>query len=180
MLNFILKEVKDYKINCIGNEYCIGIDIFDAFEYLRKMKNLDGENMIYCNNCKCMTSGSRQEMIYSLPPVLIIVLNRGKNAQDFNEQFDFPEVLNFIETNFVIFEGSYKKYYLCGLISCIGGSSSNVHYICFCRNSIDSKFIMYNDTIVSENIEIEEAMKCTISDNDNEKVIPYILFYRHF
>ena len=119
-------------------------------------------------------------MIFSLPPVLIIVLNRGKNAQDFNEKFEFPEILNFIGTNYVTFEGSYKKYFLCGLISCIGGSTSNVHYISYSRNSMNDKFVMYNDTLVSENIDIEEAMKYIISDNDNEKLTPYILFYHHF
>ena len=83
----------------------------------------------------------------------------------------------------MIYEGSFKKYFLCGLISFFGESSSNVHYISFCRNSVNDRFVMYNDTIVSENIEIEEAMNYTISDkfdNDNEKVTPYILFYRYF
>ena len=181
MFNFILKEVKDDKIKSIGNENYNGINIYDAFDNMRKLNILDGEeNMMYCNNCKCKFSGSRQEIIFSLPPVLIIVLNRGNNGQDFNEEFFFPEVLKFVETNFVIYEGSYKKYYLCGLISIIGGSSSNVHYISFCRDSMNSKFVMYNDTIVSENIEIEEAMKCIISDNDYEKRTPYILFYHYF
>jgi ubiquitin C-terminal hydrolase len=97
MLVFILKKVKEDKIKSIGNEYYTGIDLYDAFENDRKLEILDGENMIYCNKCKCLCAGSHQQMIFSLPPVLIIVLNRGRNNLDFNEKFDFPEVLNLLE-----------------------------------------------------------------------------------
>jgi ubiquitin C-terminal hydrolase len=180
MLVFILKKVKEYKIELIGNEYYTGINLYDAFENDRNLEILDGENMIYCNNCKCLYSGTHQQMMFSLPPVLIIVLNRGRNNLDFNENFDFPEVLNFIGTNYVIYEGSYKKYFLCGIIVHLGESSSSGHFICYCRRSMNEKFVMYNDTIVTENIEIEEAMKCTISNNTNEKRTPYILFYHYF
>ena len=180
MLNFILKEVKEYKIKSIGNEYYNKINIYDAFDRMEKKNHLYGENQIFCNNCNKMSNHDSNEMIFSLPPILIVVLNRGKNGQDFNEQFIFDEVLNFNNSNYVIYEKSYKKYYLCGLISRIGGISSNSHFISFCRNSVYNKFVMYNDTLVTENIEIEDAMKFKISDNDNEKVTPYILFYHYF
>ena len=49
MLNFKLKEAKDNKIKNIGNENYQGIDIFDAFENIKKLNTLD---MIYYNNCK--------------------------------------------------------------------------------------------------------------------------------
>ena len=180
LMVFILKKVKDDKMQSFGNENYAGIDIFDAFKSDRKVENLVGENMIFCNDCKCLTPGSHLQMIYSLPPVLIIVLNRGRNNQDFKEEFTFPEVLNFNENNYVIYDGSYKKYFLCGIIVHLGESSSSGHFICFCRNAINDKFVMYNDAIVSDNIEIEEAMKCNISDNNNEKRTPYILFYHYF
>ena len=149
------------------------------FESLRKLKIFDVENKIYCNFCKSQQSGSRQEEIYSLPPILIIALNRGKNDQYFNEEFNFPEVLNLNDTNYVRKENSYKKYFLCGLIKYFGEDCSNSHYISYCRNSVNDKFVMYNDTLVSENIEINDAIKCKISDNNNENENPYILFY-HF
>ena len=180
MLVFILKKVKEEKMKSIGNQYYNGINLYDAFDNDRKIEILDGENMIYCNHCKCLCSGSHQQMIFSLPPVLIIVLNRGRNNLDFNEKFEFQEVLNFIGNNYVIYEGSYKKYFLCGIIVHLGESSSSGHFICFCRKKLDDKFVMYNDTIVNENIEIDDAMNCTISENNNEKRTPYILFYHYF
>ena len=176
MLNFNLKEVKYDKIKSIGNEYYEGIDIFDAFANMKKLTILD---IIYCNNCKCMTYCSSKEFIYNLPPVLIIVLNRGKNEQDFNEKFNFPEVLDFNKTDYVINEGSYKKYFLCGLIKYFGENSLSGHYISFFRNNLNEKFVMYNDTLVSENFEIFDVMEYNISNNNNEKVTPYILFF-HF
>jgi len=176
MLNFKLKEIKDDKIKNIG-EYYAGIDTFDAFENLRKLKIFD---KIYCNNCKCMASGSSQEKIFSLPPLLIIVLNRGKNDQDFKEEFNFPESFDFSLENFQIYKNSYKKYYLNGIIKYVGESRTNCHYISFWRNTINEKFVKYDDTLVSENCEIEEAMKCIIHENNNENVTPYILFYHYY
>ena len=79
----------------------------------------------------------------------------------------------------LINEDSYQKFFLCGLIKYFGENSLSGHYISFCRNNFNEKFVMYNDTLVSENIEIEEAMKCNTSSNANEKVTPYILLY-HF
>jgi len=87
------------------------------------------------------------------------------NGQDFNEKFKFPEKLDFNKANLLINEGSYKKYFLCGLIKYFGENSLSGHYISFCRNNFNEKFVMYNDTLVSENIEIEEAMKYNTSSN---------------
>ena len=179
-INFILKEIKDDKIKNIGKEYYKGINIYDAFDYMRKINILDGENMIYCNTCNRMASVFSQEMIFSLPPVLIIVLDRGKNDQQFIENFNFPEVLNFTQGNYVLCEGSYKKYYLCGLIKHLRTHNINDHFISFYRNSINEKFVAYDDTLVFENIEINDAMECIISNNNNEKMTPYILFYHYF
>ena len=63
---------------------------------------LDGENMIYCNSCKGLNPGTNQQIIYSLPKVFIIILNRGKNNQDFNEEFIFPKELDLSIENYVV------------------------------------------------------------------------------
>ena len=57
--------------------------------------------MIYCNNCKRLKKGAHQQSIYEFPYVLIIVLNRGRNNQGFNEEFDFPEKLDFTRDNII-------------------------------------------------------------------------------
>ena len=117
MLNFELKKVKEDKMKEIGNEDYDGINLFDAFESDRKEERLEGENMIYCNRCKGMRNGTHKQEIYSLSSVLIIVLNRGKNNKDFNEEFNFPEVINFRNyPNYIIDKVSYKRFQMdmCG------------------------------------------------------------------
>ena len=121
MLNFELKKVKEDKMKLIGKDFYNGINLFDAFESDRKEERLEGENMIYCNRCKGMRNGTHKQEIYSLPSVLIIVLNRGKNNQDFNEEFNFPEVINFMNyPNYIINKDSFKRFYLSGLITLLG------------------------------------------------------------
>ena len=179
MLSFILKKVKEEKLRGIGANNYNGINIFDAFENDRKIENLTGENMIFCNTCQNTYPGSTQQSIYQLPPVLIIVLNRGKNNQDFNEEFYFREVLDFNEGNFVETDKN-KRFFLCGLITHLGESSSSGHFICYCRNDLNDPFVCYNDTQVAEGIEIDIAMRCNLSENSYEKKTPYILFYHYF
>jgi ubiquitin C-terminal hydrolase len=180
MLTFILKNIKEYKIKEIGNYY-EGINIFDAFEKDRKEEILTGQNMIFCNSCQTTCSGATKQEIYSLPPVLIIVLNRGKDNQDFNENFNFPEVLDFNENKFVISNyNNFKRFFLCGIITHLGESSSSGHFICYCRKDLNDPFVCYNDTQTADGIEIDEGMKCNISNNSYEKRTPYILFYHYF
>ena len=96
ILNFILKKVKEYKREILGeylpNDYII--NLIDAFDCENKEEHLIGENMIYCNNCKALKNGYIKQDIYELPPVLIIVLNRGKNNKDFRENFKIDEILD--------------------------------------------------------------------------------------
>ena len=178
LLNFVLKKVKEDKLKEIGKKYYYGIDLFDCFDSDKKEEILNGENMIYCNKCKGLKDGKHQQIIFGLPSVLIIILNRGKNNQDFDEEFKFYETLDFTGTNYIINDNSYKKFYLCGLITHLGESGIGGHFIAYCRNNINDKFLCYNDASVCE-VNIEDAMKAKISDNEYEKKTPYILFY-HF
>ena len=179
LITFILKKISDEQRK-IDQEFYPGINIYNAFENDKKTETLTGENMIYCNTCQASHSGKTQQSIYILPAVLIIVLNRGRDNQDFNEQFDFPEVLDLSTGNYVIENTSYKRFYLCGLITHLGESSSSGHFICYCRNDLNDPFVCYNDTQVSEGIEIDEGMRCNISYKSEEKRTPYILFYHQF
>ena len=181
MLTFILKKIKDDKINSLG-QYYNGINLYDAFDTDGKEEILKDENMIFCNSCQGSHTGSTKQSIYRLPPVLIIVLNRGKNNQDFNEEFNFPEVLDFNnDYKFVISnDNNYKRFFLCGIITHLGESSSSGHFICYCRNNLNDPFVCYNDTQIAEGIEIDAGMSCNISENSYEKKTPYILFYHYF
>ena len=175
---FQLKKIKDDKMAKMGNYYDnnIKLDLFDAFYNQQEEEFLYGENMIYCNNCNGLRDGFHQQSIYQLPYVLIIILNRGKNNEDFNEEFDFPEILDFNNHGVIINHNSYKKYYLCGIITHLGESGSGGHFIAYCRNNVNDNFLCYNDDKVTE-VSIKNAMSSKISDNVLEKKTPYILFY---
>ena len=156
------------------------MNLFDAFYNQQKLENLDGNNMIYCNRCKCLTNGLHQQVIFNLPSVLIIILNRGKNNKDFNEEFTFPPTIDFSNLNIIHNQNNvYKKYYLSGVITHLGESGTAGHFISYCRNSSTSNFLCYNDTSVNE-VSIETAMSSKISQNELEKKTPYVLFYHYY
>jgi len=178
LLIFQLKKVKEYKQKLYkGNNYH-NLNLIDAFECEKQEEILDGENMIYCNFCKGLRSGTHQQSIYSLPNVIIIILNRGRNNQDFNEEFAFPKILDLSDQNIIIQKDSNHKFYLCGIITHLGESGAGGHFIAYCRNNPDSNFLCYNDAQVSE-VSVEVAMSSKISNNEYEKKTPYILLY-HF
>ena len=181
LLIFQLKKVKEQKKKELGdyyNYYHKTLNIYDAFEVEQKEEELKGENMIYCNNCRKLTNGKHQTKIFGLPEILIIVLNRGENNKDFNEEFEIYEKLDFNNRNLITNQDSYKKYYLCGVITLLGEIGDG-HYIAYCRNDPNGQFICYNDSIVSD-VSIEVATSSKKSDNDFEKKTPYILFYHHY
>jgi ubiquitin C-terminal hydrolase len=177
LLIFQLKNVKENRQKTLkaNNKYII--NIYDAFDNDNKEEILDGENMIYCNYCKGLHSGTHQQTIYLLPKVLIIILNRGKNNQDFNEEFIFPKELDLSIENYVINKDLCKtNFYLQSVITHLGESGSGGHFIAYCRNGPYEDFFCYNDASVSK-ASVEDAMGSKISEIEYEKRTPYILVY---
>ena len=60
LLIFQLKKVKEFKRKLIGGNNYHNLNLIDAFECEKKEELLDGENMIYCNNCKGLKPGIHQ------------------------------------------------------------------------------------------------------------------------
>ena len=174
LLIFQLKKIKE-KSNVQGRN----LNLLDAFNVEQKEEILEGDNMIYCNNCHGLRKGIHQQNIYGLPSVLIIILNRGKDNKDYNEQFDFPLELDLTNKNIVINQQSYKKFYLCGVIIHSGESGASGHFFAYCRNSPNSQFSLYNDAIITP-AKNEDALRTITSNNDYERRTPYILFYHHY
>ena len=177
LLIFQLKNVKENRQKTLNNNNKYKLNIYDAFDNDNKEEKLDGENMIYCNFCKGLNPGIHQQTIYLLPKVLIIILNRGKNNQDFNEEFVFPKKLDLSIENYVINKDLCKtNFYLQSVITHLGESGSGGHFIAYCRNGPNGDFYCYNDASVSK-ASVEDAMGSKISDKEYEKRTPYILVY---
>ena len=172
---FPLEEVRKFKymnnINMFNfNNANINfdeVDIYDCFNYDRKIYYMDGENSIYCNYCKANCIGYITTHLVTGPEILILLLNRGKGIE-FNIKINFYEELNLY--NYIEYRGTGCDYKLIGVITHIGESSMSGHFIAYCRDPISDKWKKYNDAIVNE-----------INNFENEVInfaMPYLLFYQ--
>jgi len=141
------------------------IDLYECFEYNGKIDLMTGENQMYCNKCNKLNDSLFSTSIYSGPNYLIIILNRGKGAV-YECKVNFPEQLNLI--NYITIKAIAVVYELYAVISHLGPSSMEGHFVAYCRNRIDNKWYLYNDSIVT---------LCSRPQQYNDGM-PYILFYK--
>ena len=171
-LIFPLEEVKNMKNNLLKNNNQINIDnnrvtIYDCFYYNQKSDLFTGENKNYCNVCKKLWDSIYTSRIFSSPNILILILNRGK-GNIFNVKLDFNEVIDI--TQFVLQKDKPQLIYsLYGVITHIGESGPNAHFMASCRSPVDNKWYRYNDAMVNP---INNIQKEIIDFGT-----PYILFY---
>ena len=105
--------------------------------------------------------------IFVSPNVLVLILNRGKD-NIYNVKLDFNETIDI--TQFVLQKDSPKIIYnLYGVITHIGQSGPNAHFVASCKSPINNKWYRYNDALVNE---IKNIQKEVIDFGT-----PYILFY---
>jgi ubiquitin C-terminal hydrolase len=136
----------------------------ECFTDLNKAEILTGQNAIYCNKCKGMRNAKMFNEIIKAPNVLIIILNRGK-GNTFECDVDFPSSLDL--SKYIKEPSSIKQYELMGVISHLGRSSMEGHFIAYCRH-FDFSWYLFNDSIVKQ-----------IGGVSDFKGIPYILFYQN-
>ena len=144
------------------------VSINECFEFNQKSDSFTGQNQIYCNLCKQNSDSMYSSRIFINPNILILILNRGKNNVH-DVKLDFTEKIDI--TQFVLQKESPQILYcLYGVITHIGQSGPNAHFIASCKSPVDGKWYRYNDAIVSP---------ITNFINDVlEFGTPYILFYR--
>ena len=121
------------------------------------------EDGLYCAICKCPTESIYNNRIYSLSPILIIILNREKDNK-FKCDVDFPENINI--SKYIQCPESNYNYSLIGIVSHLGSMSG--HFISYCKHLITNEWYCYNDEIVS---------RCEEQFNNKRKGTPYILIY---
>ena len=170
-LEFPLQHINQYFYN-IGKRPLFtqdgknpDVDLYECFEYNRKIDLMNGENQMYCNICNKLCDATYTNFIYSGPNYLIINLNRGRGAV-YECKVNFPEQLNLF--NYVSYQHGITAYELYAVICHLGPSSMSGHFVAYCRNRIDNKWYLYNDAFV------------TLCDKPKQYTegMPYILFYR--
>ena len=150
------------------NNFVNRVSLQDCFIYNQKSEHFTGEIRNYCNKCKQLYDSIYTSKIFVSPNVLVLILNRGK-GNIYNVKLDFPEILDI--TQFVLRKDMPKiTYYLYGVITHIGQSGPNAHFVASCKSPIDHNWYRYNDAIVNP-------------INDKQKEVfnfgtPYILFYQ--
>ena len=155
-----LEEVRNFK-----NRYQNYVTIRECFEYYQKTDYMIGENQIYCNYCKRMSTSENNTTLIVGPKILIINLNRGKGLQ-FNIKLLFEEKIDI--SNFIFYSKQTNfNYRLIGVVTHFGPSGESGHFIAFCKSFVDGNWYKYNDAIVTLS-SFTEAQRTGV---------PYILFY---
>ena len=144
------------------------VTLFDCFCYNQKVEKFTGENRNYCNICKQLYDSFYGSKIFSSPNVLILILNRGK-GNIYNVKLEFTETIDI--TQFVLQKDKPQMFYkLYGVITHIGESGPNAHFVASCKSYIDDKWYRFNDAFVNP---INDFQKEVINFGT-----PYILFYQ--
>ena len=174
LLIFPLEEIKKYKNNMNlmnlqsfyqGPTNTVSMD--DCFIYNEKTDFFTGDNKNYCNLCKQLCDSQYTSKIYVSPNILILILNRGKGNM-YKVNLDFTMKLDI--TNYVILKENTRIIYnLYGVITHLGESGPNAHFVASCKSPVDNKWYRYNDAQVSP---IQDFKRDVYNFG-----VPYILFY---
>ena len=144
------------------------VNINECFIYNQKSEMFTGENMNYCNICRQLFNSVYTSKIYVSPNYLILILNRGK-GNIFHVKLEFTLQIDI--TDFVEFKNERTIYDLYGVITHIGETGPNAHFIASCKSPIDHQWYRYKDSLVTpiayNNIQTEVF----------DFGVPYILFY---
>ena len=151
-------------ISTLRTEESKKVTLYDCFKEFIKGELLAGQNQIYCNNCNQSSDAQLTYEIIKPPNVFILIINRGR-GNTFKCDLDFPQ--NFDLNKYLGINNNNKNIYdLIGVISHLGESSMEGHFIAYCKH-FDEKWYIFNDSIVN---------KYDISKKFSG--IPYILFYK--
>ena len=171
-LDKVRDMVRNMKMNNNQNNININNDIvtiYDCFLYNQKPDLFTGENRNYCNICNGLNDSYYTSLVYSFPTILILILNRGKDNVH-KIKVDFQEVIDL--TNFANANRVQEKllYNLIGVITHIGESGPNAHFVASCKSSVNNNWYRFNDAFVY------------LINDVNKEIInfqnPYILFYQ--
>ena len=168
-LQFPLEEVlkfkkQSYNINIIDNNV---VYIYDCFNYDKNVNVMSGDNAIFCNYCNMVCNSYMYTYLVTGPDIFILFLHREKEVK-LNVKVIIEENLNLF--NYIEYKNTGFNYKLIGVITSIGESGLDEHFIAYCRDPISEKWYKYNDAIVTE-----------VNNFQSEVLnfgIPFLLFYQ--
>ena len=183
-LYFDIHKIKEYMKNNKFKRKNIGfLSINDCLDYQRRDINLkdffkeinlsilekfkinNKSGKAFCDKCQKETKWSLYNYLYSANTILPIILNRGNDDDYLIEEIIIPEELNL--ENYVEYNKSVKKYYLCGVVSNLGKNNTNGRFIAYCRMTYNGKWFRYFN---------EKISSCKLNEIFTEGV-PYLIIY---
>ena len=158
------------------------MNLYDCFDLFQKEEDLDQHNTWFCKKCKENKEAKIKMQTYQLPPLLVIHLKRFKNIKDRRYYMMREEYAkNNIQINFPVegqdltrycsdgnVKGKSAIYDLYGVVNHYGHSGGG-HYIAQCKNSINKKWWIFDDSRVKPMVDISRQL-------DYEAA--YVIFYR--
>ena len=166
MLIFPLEQIKiTFKKNN-SNKNIDKISIYDCFEYYQNKNNDEGKK-IFCKRCNQLSEVINTSKLFNAPNILIIILNRGK-PNTYNMKIEFNEIIDL--TDYIKYKTNKIIYNLYGVVTHLGKSGEEGHFIAVCKNLIDNLWYKYNDSEIKKINNIKKEIL------DYGK--PYILFYQ--
>ena len=139
--------------------------LYNCLTHYTQKNRLDKENQWTCEKCKQVVQPDKKIMLWNSSDVLIILLKRYIGFLKNNQSISIPIDLDISEYN-INHSKKNNEYSLQGM--CIhDGSLGGGHYYAICKNQLDNKWHIYNDTNVTS---IQESALSTYN--------PYCLFYK--
>jgi ubiquitin C-terminal hydrolase len=172
---FPLEEVRKFKFSNNFNQFNNfnnmfnnnEVNIYECFEYDKKITYMSGQNAMHCNYCQKTCNSSMCTLLTTGPEILILILNRGQGIE-FKVKINFVERLNL--ANYIQFSNTGVNYELIGVITHMGENSMSGHFIAYCKSPISKTWFRYNDATVSP----VGNFKSEVIDY----AMPYLLFYQ--
>ena len=143
------------------------IDLLDCFEYNQRKVILKNDDRIFCNFCNQITDTSYTSSFVTLPKILILLLDRGK---DFHSEIklEFNLTLNLTEYNMQ--KNKDINYSLISVLSYFKENENENNWVVHCLSPIDYHWYTYNDSKINKINDVKKE----IFDSE----MPYLLFYK--
>ncbi len=129
----------------------------DCLEYFRQTEKLEKDNSWYCNVCKDHVEATKKIELYSVPPIMIMCLQRFKShniyfKEKLEDRIIFP-IDDLDMSPYVLsqeLKANHNLHYQLYAVSNHYGSLAFGHYTAYAQNSENGKWYDFNDSSVSE------------------------------
>ena len=152
-------------------------------DYFKKENEIEDEYM--CLYCSKITKIKSKSLFYQLPEAIIILIYYGKennNTNYINFYYDFEELLDFSNDEYMDKNVKNKKYFLSSIITCKYPKTEKEYFYTFCRKDYDSDFLIYYTKeykgvrVHGKNIG-RQIKRLKNNEYDQKQSYPYVLIY---